>query len=172
VKRVLVAALVLLSGCAAIRDALTPAPKGRPTDRDGWLVYAVGALEVQAPAEWQVRGDAERVTLTAPGDAARLEVARATDRFADVKACLAAAEESLRRGEASFARVRRHPTKLADRPAIVQEADQDGWHGWGYAICDGGVQYRLFFAGRSPVPKEILEVHRDVVARTRIGGEA
>jgi hypothetical protein len=171
-KRLVILGLVLLSGCAALRDAFTPAPEGRPAGRDGWLLYTVGALEVQVPSDWKVRGDTDRVTLTAPDDSARLEVARAGERFGDEKTCLVAAEEALKRGESSFQRVRRHPTKLADRPAIVQEADQDGWHGWGYAVCDGGVQYRLFFAGRSPVPKATLEIHRDVVARTRIGGEA
>lgn len=171
-KRLLVLAFVLLSGCAAVRDVFTSEPQGRASGREGWLLYSVGALEVQAPADWKPRGDADRITLTAPEDVARLEVARASERYADEKRCLAAAEALLERGAASFQRVRRHPTKLAERPAIVQEADQAGWHGWGYAICDGGVQYRLFFAGRSPLPKEIIDVYRDLVARTRIGGEA
>ena len=33
---------------------------------------------------------------------------------------------------------------------IAQEADQGGWHGWAWATCDGGEQYRVFLAGRSP----------------------
>ena len=95
-------------------------------------------------------GDAAKLTLVA-GEAGRLEVWRVETRYADGKACLAAAEKALARGEGSLARVRRHATTLAGRPAVMQEADVGGWHGWAYVVCDGGVQHRLFFTGRSPI---------------------
>jgi len=92
--------------------------------------------------------------------------------FADGAACLAAAEEALARGAAQLSRVRRHQTKLAGRAAVMQEADDGGWHGWAYAVCQGGVQHRLFFTGRSPIAADLLEAWREVVASARLGGGA
>lgn len=168
----LAAAVVLATGCATMREAFSRPPSGEPTDRAGWLRYRVGQLEVQVPQDWRPQGDDRRLTLTAPGEAGRLELARAEQAFPGEKECLAAAEEALVRGEGAFERVRRHPTRLAGRPAIVQEADQKGWHGWAYAVCDGGVQYRLFLVGRSPLTREVTELYQDLTARTRIGGAA
>jgi hypothetical protein len=39
-------------------------------------------------------------------------------------------------------------------------------------VCDGGTQYRVFFAGKSPLPAAIVEAYRTLVASARIGGEA
>jgi hypothetical protein len=92
------------------------------------------------------------------------------ERFTDAPACLGAAEEALARGEAQLARVQRHATTLAGRRALVQEADDRGWHGWAYAVCHGGVQHRLTFTGRSPISAGLLEAWRGVVASARLGG--
>ena len=167
------AALVLLalgaSGCATLKAAVTPAPTGAPGSRPGWLAWSVGDLRFEAPADWTPSGDARRLGLDA-GGAARLEAWVVEERFADGAACLAAAEEALTRGEAQLARVRRHATSLAGRPAVVQEADAGGWHGWAYAVCRGGEQHRLFFTGRTPIGADLLEAWRGVVASARLGG--
>jgi len=56
-------------------------------------------------------------------------------------------------------------------PAVAQEADGSGWHGWAWATCDGGEQYRVSVAGRAPVPREIVDVQRRVVSTARLGGK-
>jgi hypothetical protein len=140
-------------------------------EREGWLVYTVGALQLEAPASWAASGDPRRIALDA-GGAAKLEVWQVEARYPDAKACLAAAEEALARGEGALARVRRHATTLAGRPAVMQEADAGGWHGWAYAVCDGGVQHRVFFTGRSPIPAGLLEAWREVLRSARLGGVA
>jgi hypothetical protein len=160
-------ALLGAAGCASLRGLVEPSPAAIPAGRDGWVAYEVGALRVEAPAAWSAAGGGRRVTLEA-GDEARLEAAEVEERFADRAACLAAAEESLQRGEARLSRVRRHPTTLAGQPALVQEADSGGWHGWAYAACRGPVQYRLSFSGRSPIRPELLEAWRDVVRAVRM----
>jgi hypothetical protein len=131
----------------------------------------VGGLSFEAPEGWAPSGDARRLTLTLAG-AAQLQAWVVEERFADGATCLAAAEASLARGEAQLTRVRRHASKLGGRPALVQEADDGGWHGWAYAACDGGTQHRLFFSGRSPIPTDLLEAWRGVVASARLGGGA
>jgi hypothetical protein len=163
----LAAALLGAAGCASLRGLVEPAPASTPAGRDGWVAYAVGALRVEAPAGWSAAGDGRRVTREA-GDEARLEAWEVEASFADRAACLAAAEESLQRGEARLSRVRRHPTTLAGQPAVVQEADSGGWHGWAYAACRGPVQYRLTFNGRSPIRPELLEAWREVVSAVRL----
>jgi hypothetical protein len=155
------------SGCAGLRSLLLP-PEGSPTSRAGWLGWGVGALRFEAPSGWTASGDERRLGLDA-GGAARLEAWVVEERFADAKACLAAAEESLARGEAQLSRVRRHATRLAGKPALMQEADAGGWHGWAYAVCHGGEQHRLFFTGRSPIGADLLEAWRDVVASAKLG---
>lgn len=166
------AALALLAasaaGCAGLRALVSP-PVGTPTARPGWVAYPVGRLLLEVPAGWAPGGDDRRLTLDA-GGAARLEAWVVEERFADGKACLGAAEEALARGEAQLSRVRRHATTLAGRPAVMQEADAGGWHGWAYAVCEGGEQHRLFFTGRSPIPGPLLEDWRDVVKAARLGG--
>ncbi len=160
---------LMASGCAGLRALLAPPPQGMPTDRPGWLGWSVGELRLEAPAAWTAAGDARRLTLEA-GEAARLEAWVVEERFADARTCLAAAEEALARGEAQLSRVRRHQTTLARRPAVMQEADAGGWHGWAYAVCQGGEQHRLMFNGRSPISAELLEAWRGVVASARLGG--
>jgi hypothetical protein len=164
-------ALLLLAaaGCAGLKAAVAPAPEATPGARPGWLGWRVGGLQFEAPEAWTPSGDARRLGLDAAG-AARLEAWVVEERFADGKACLAGAEEALARGEAQLSRVRRHATTLAGRPAVVQEADAGGWHGWAYAVCQGGEQHRLFFTGRSPIPGELLEAWRGVVGSVRLGG--
>ncbi len=162
-------ALALLAGgCAPLRALVSP-PRGTPTARPGWLGWTAGELAFEAPAGWSASGDARRLRLDA-GEAARLEAWAVEERFPDQQACLAAAEEALARGEAQLSRVRRHATKLAGRPALVQEADAGGWHGWAYAVCVGGEQHRLVFNGRTPIPADLLEAWREVVASARLGG--
>jgi hypothetical protein len=164
-------ALLLLggAGCAGLRDLLAPPPEGAPGSRPGWLAWSVGALRFEAPAGWTPSGDARRLGLDAGGEA-RLEAWVLEERYVDAAACLAAAGEALARGEAQLSRVRRHATTLAGRPAVVQEADSGGWHGWAYAVCQGGTQHRLFFTGRSPIPAAVLESWRAVVKGVRLGG--
>jgi hypothetical protein len=160
-------AALLLAGCAGLRAP----PPSTTSARAGWRVYSVGALQVEAPEGWSPSGDGVHLTLAA-GEEGRLEVWRVEAQFADSKACLAAAERSLARGDGALARVRRHATTLAGRPAVMQEADVGGWHGWAYALCDGGVQHRLFFTGRTPIAAALLETWREVLRSVRRGGVA
>jgi len=157
-----------LSGCGGLRSLLGPPPDVQPGSQAGWLAYRVEALRLEAPAAWSASGSPRRVTLEADG--ARLEAWVVEGRFDDARACLAAAEEALQRGEERLTHVRRHTSSLAGRAALMQEADAGGWHGWAYAVCDGPVQYRLAFNGRSPIPVELLEAWRVVVKSVRLGG--
>lgn len=167
------AVLVLaLAGCATLRDALAPAPVGKPSGREGWLVYELRALRFEAPAGWRPAGGERRVALEAPDGSARLEITYPAPDLADEKACLAAADEKLRQQAGAFERARRHPTRFGGRPAQTLEGDQGGWHVWAFASCDGGVQYRVFFTARTPAPPEALEAYRALVESARIGGEA
>lgn len=166
------AAAIALTGCATIRDALAPAPVGQPSGREGWLVYGLRDLRFEAPAAWYASGGERRIRLEAPDGLARLEISYPEGDLADERACLAAAEESLRRQERALERARRHPTRFAGRPAQVLEADQGGWHVWAYAACDGGVQYRVFLTAATPASAEALDAYRTLVQTARIGGEA
>jgi len=170
--RLLVLAALALAGCATIRDALAPAPVGKPSGRDGWLVYELRALRFEGPATWRPSGGERRVALEAPDGKARLELSYPEPDFTDEKACLAAAEEKLRQQAASFERARRHATRFGGRPAQTLEGDQGGWHVWAFAACDGGVQYRVFFTAATPAPADALEAYRSLLASARIGGEA
>lgn len=172
-SRALARALPLAAAAAALAScALFRPPESRPSDRAGWLVYRVGAVAFEGPESWRASGGETRVTLEAPDGEARLVVSEVEERFADEKACLAAAEEELRRGAEPLSRVRRHATTVAGRRAVGQEADQGPWHGWAYGLCDGRTQYRLFLVGLSPVRPEVLEVQRALHERLRIGGRA
>jgi hypothetical protein len=157
-----------LAGCAGVGSLLGQPPASSPGQKAGWLAYQVEGLRLEAPAGWTASGGAQRVTLEADG--LKLEAWVVDGRFDDATACLAAAEESLARGAERLSRVRRHNSTLAGRNAVMQEADAGGWHGWAYGVCDGPVQYRLFFTGRSPIPAELLEAWRGVVASVRLGG--
>jgi hypothetical protein len=167
-----VLALALATGCATFRDFFAGAPKGRPSGRAGWLVYDVAGLRFEAPDGWRASGSERRLVLESPDGGARLEAYVVEERFADGKACLLAAEDALRRKDGELERVRRHPTTFAGKPAVAQEADAGAWHGWAWGFCDGGVQYRIFLAGRSPVAPEVVEAYRTLVGTARVGGEA
>ncbi len=165
-------ALVGLSGCATIRDAFAPAPVGKPTGREGWLVYQVASLRFEAPASWHASGGERRIKLEAPDGRARLEISYPETPFPDERACLGAADEKLRDQAGPLARARRHATRFGGVAAQTLEADEGGWHLWAWAACDGGVQYRVFFTAASPAAADHLEAERTLVASARIGGEA
>ncbi|WP_242342398.1 hypothetical protein [Anaeromyxobacter terrae] len=164
-------AVATLSGCASLRQALSPAPRGAPSGREGWLVYTVHALRFEAPAGWRASGGEQHLTLEAPDGAARVEISTPGTSYADEPACLAGADEVLKRG-AAFERMRRHPTRLAGVSAVTLEGDSGGWHVWAYAACDGGTQYRIFFTARSPASAEAVEAYRTLVQTAKIGGQA
>jgi len=154
------AALIAVS-CARV------GPVSRPTPDGTGRIYSVAALSFEAPASWRADGDPRGVKLSSPKGDARLDV-KATAAPGPLAACLAGAEESLENGAGSLSGVRRHPSTFAGRKAIAQEADQGGWHGWAWATCDGGEQYRIFLAGRAPVSRETIEVQRRLVASVRM----
>jgi hypothetical protein len=109
------------------------------------------------------------VRLSAPGGDALLEV-KATAVAGTAADCLAGAGEALDRGATSLSGVRRHASTFAGRKAIAQEADQGGWHGWAWATCDRGEQYRVFLSGRAPVSRDTIEMQRRLVSTARLGG--
>lgn len=150
-------------GCASLRGAFQGPPPAEPAEREGWVAYRVADLRVEAPASWIASGDPRALVLDDPGGKAKIMVSVGDERFADAKACLAAGEASLARGADGLERVRRFPSKLGGRPAVVQEADQGAWHGWAWAVCDGGVQYRVFFTAVSTAAPEVMEVHKAVL---------
>ena len=166
-----VAALAALAGCQTMRETFQPAPEGRPSGRDGWLVYGVGALSVEAPAAWRASGGARHLVLEAPDRGAKLELSTPDAPFAGEAACLADAEQVMRRG-GGMERVRRHPTKFAGARAEGLEGDAGGWHVWAWAACDGGTAYQVFFTAQTPPSPEALEAYRTLVATARIGGNA
>jgi hypothetical protein len=145
----------------------TARPVARPAADPGKTVYSVGALSFEAPASWSAEGDARKVRLAAPDGGATLE-ARAAAVAGPDEACLADAEKALARGAASLSGVRRHPSSFAGRKAVAQEADAAGWHGWAWAACAGGEQYRVWLAARTPVDRDRLEVQRRLVATARL----
>jgi hypothetical protein len=165
-RRAALAAVVLAAACATTQAP----PQGRPSGREGWLVYTVGALRFEAPSTWTPSGDPRHLKLGARDGAARLEVSTPEQPFASEAACLQSAEEVMKRGEV-LERSRRHPTKFAGVRALTLEGDQGGWHVWAWAACDGPVQYQVFFTARTPAPAEALEAYRALTASARIGGE-
>ncbi|HVO20254.1 MAG TPA: hypothetical protein VMU15_13410 [Anaeromyxobacter sp.] len=162
---------LLLTGCAGVREALSPAPEGVPAGREGWLLYAVGQLRFEAPAEWVRSGSPRHLTLQRPDGTARLEVSTPDAPLAGEGACLADAAEVLKRG-GGMERVRQHPTRLGGVRALLLEGDQNGWHVWAWAACDGGVQYQVFLTARSPAPPEVVETYRALASGARVGGQA
>jgi hypothetical protein len=163
------ALLLALAGCAGVQRSDESPLEGRSSGQSGMLRYTVGRLAFLAPDSWEARGGPHRVQLKHPADQGRFDVRQVERSYPDEKACLAGAEESLTRGSAQLRNVRRHGSSLAGRKAIAQEADQGGWHGWAYALCDGGTQYRLFFAGRTPVPRDVLEAMRALTKSAALG---
>jgi hypothetical protein len=117
----------------------------------------VAELHFEVPADWRADGGPRQVKLVSPGGDALLEV-RATAVPGPAAACLTEAEKALARGAASLGGVSRHPSTFAGKKAVAQEADQGGWHGWAWATCDRGEQYRVWLAGRAPVARETIDV--------------
>jgi hypothetical protein len=166
----LLAAGALLA-CAGVREALSPAPEGVPSGRDGWLRYAVGELRFEAPDGWARSGGPRHLTLERPDGSARLEVSTPEAPFAGEAACLADAAQVLK-GGAKMERVRQHPTRFGGVRALHLEGDQNGWHVWAWAACDGGVQYQVFLTARSPAPADVVETYRALTGGARVGGQA
>jgi hypothetical protein len=160
-KRLGLLLLLLPASCAIVHQrAVEAGPVSRASGDEGMVLYTVGRLTFEAPAAWQARGDPRRVLLTSAAGDARVDAQFVDRAFADDAACLAHAEDALARGAGGLGNVRRHPTTLAGRKAVVQEADQGAWHGWAWAVCDGGEQYRLFFTGLSPLKDEAVRAVR------------
>ena len=157
------AVALLAASCARV------GPVSRPTPDGAGRVYSVAGLDFEAPSSWRAEGDPRKVKLTSPGGDALVE-ATATAVAGPADQCLAAAEEALARGAASLTGVRRHPTTFAGKKAVAQEADQGGWHGWAWAACDRGEQYRVFLSGRAPVSRDTIEARHRLVATARLGG--
>ena len=170
--RILSLALALLGACGLTHErAADEGPQARPSATEGFTVYTVGRLSFEAPASWRATGSARQVLLVSPADDARIDVQQVEGApQASDEACLARAQEALTRGAARLENVRRHATTLAGRRAVVQEADQQGWHGWAWAVCDRGEQYRLFFTGRSPVPADGVRAVRRLSSSAVLAG--
>jgi hypothetical protein len=171
-RRALAAALLAAAACAGVREVFAPAPVGRPSGRQGWLVYELRDLRFEAPATWRPSGGQARVALEEPDGRARLEVTHRDETFPDERACLADAAERLRQQASAFERSRFHATRFAGHPAQTLEGDQGGWHVWAFAVCDGGLQYRVFFTGATPASQEALDAYRSLAESARIGGQA
>lgn len=166
-RRPTLAAVALLAGlaaCARVGPVSRPSPDG--TSR----IYSVAALTFEAPSTWSAEGDARSVKLKAPGGDAVVEARASAVPGADA-GCLEKAGQALERGAGALTSVRRHVSTFAGRKAIAQEGDRAGWHGWAWATCDGGEQYRVFLAGRTPVSGETVELQRRLLASARIGGK-
>lgn len=163
----LILALALaLAGCAGLQRT----PEGVPSGREGWLRYTVGTLQFEAPQGWSRSGDTRRLRLDRPDGTARLEVSTPEVAFADARECMADADRLMKRGQ-GMQRARSHPTRFAGLRALSLEGDQNGWHVWAWAACDGGVQYQVFLTARSPAPTDVVEAYRALVATARAGGE-
>jgi hypothetical protein len=162
-------ATLLLASCMTLQRAGEPVPPSRPAADEGMLVYTVGELAFEVPSGWPARGDERHVEAEPPDASAKVEVRLSEQRFKGPAECATHAEAALARGSAGLANVRRHPTTVAGRRALVQEADAGPWHGWAYAICDGHVQYRIFVTGLSPVRPETLDAFRVLISSAQIG---
>jgi hypothetical protein len=162
--------LLALSACTLVQQRAEERPvSGQTSGQRGLLQYGVGRLTFLAPDSWQARGDEKRLQLANSAGTGRLDVQQLDTRYRDEKACLSGAEESLAKGAANLGNVRRHASSFAGRRAVAQEADTGGWHGWAWAVCDGVTQYRLFFAGRAPVPQDVMEAWRALTKSARVG---
>jgi hypothetical protein len=127
-------------------------------------------MALDLPEEWGARGDGRHLSAESPDGRARVMAEQPDRPFSAEAECLARAEQSLARGAAELERSRRHPTRLGGRPALVQEADQRGWHGWAWAVCDRGQQYRLSFFAVSPMTPEAFAAQRGIEAAVRFDG--
>lgn len=140
----------------------------RPGSGEGTQAYWVGGLSFEAPSTWHASGGERRLRLVAPAGDAAIE-ASAVAEAGSLPECLASAEAALARGENGLTAVQRHSSSFAGQRAVAQEADQGAWHGWAWALCAEGMQYRVWFAGRSPLSRELLEVQRRLAASARLG---
>ncbi len=165
VGRAAVAALAL-GACAAPGAGRPPS---RPSGDEGMVAYGVGRLSFEVPERWDATGDARHVHAVAPDGSALVDVLQVEKPFPSEAECLASAEAALARGAGEFTSVRRHPTQFAGRRAVTQEADQGRWHGWAFAACDGGTQYRVFFTGVSPLSEEAVAAYQALVASAHLG---
>jgi hypothetical protein len=165
------AGLLLACACTLVHERAADEPvTGRAAEK-GMLRYEVRRLSFVAPDSWDARGHDRRLTLLHPDGTGRIEVDALERTFRDEAECLANAEESLKRSDAQMSNLRRHPSSFAGRKAIAQEADRGGWHGWAWAVCDGAAQYRVFFAGKSPVAQDVLAAWRAFTKSAAIGGD-
>jgi hypothetical protein len=151
--------LLVSAGCGGLQ--------GLPASREGWLGYRVGGLSLELPEDWAARGDAVHLEARSPGGAAVLKAAQVERPFASEADCLAQAGASVGRGAAGVERGRSHPTRLGGRSAFMLEGDQQGWHGWAWAACDGSRQYRVQFMGASPMAPGIAAAQRGVEGSVR-----
>jgi hypothetical protein len=159
--RAALSAALLATACSLVHERAEERPmEGRAARDEGMLLYTIGRLTFEAPAGWRARGDAKHVLLVSPAEDARIDARLSEQTFDDDAKCLSQAEQSLAGGAAKLTNVRRHPTTFAGRKALVQEADQGGWHGWAWAMCDRGEQYRVFFTGRSPIDASAVRASR------------
>jgi len=154
-------ALLAASGCARVVT--------RPASREGATLYAVGSLSFEAPSDWRASGDDRRVRLVSPSGNATIEASAVADSSPDPD-CLTSAAAALDRGTQGLRTVQRHASTFAGQRGVAEEADQGPWHGWAFATCAGGAQYRVWFAGRSPVSRELLAVERRLVESARLEG--
>jgi hypothetical protein len=171
-RRLLPAALAAIAcaGCGTLVHQrvggaeLAPRPGAAP----GTAAYQVGRLAFEAPAAWAARGDARRVAAVHPGERGRIEVQQVEKAFVDEADCLARAAETLQRGAAGAANVRQHATTFAGRKGVALEGDQGPWHGWAWAVCDGGTQYRVSFFALSPPSDEVMAAWTGLTRSARL----
>jgi uncharacterized protein YceK len=159
VKSSLALALLALAGCAQVVT--------RPAASEGARVYVVGALSFEAPSDWRASGDERHVRLLAPALDGTIEASAVSEVRAGPD-CLARAEAALERGTPGLTAVQRHASSFAGFKAVAEEADQGSWHGWAWATCTAGAQYRVWFAGRSPLSRELLSVQQRLLASARL----
>jgi hypothetical protein len=171
-KRHFLAALVAAAsaGCGTLIHQRVGGPElaPRPGAAPGGALYQVGRLAFEAPATWAARGDALRVAAVHPAEQGRIEVQQVEGAFADEADCLARAAETLQRGAAGAVNVRQHPTTFAGRKGVALEGDQGPWHGWAWAVCDGGTQYRVSFFALSPPSEEVMAAWSGLTRSARL----
>jgi hypothetical protein len=170
VRRWIPLALLVLASCTLYHQRAEDRPVVGQAGPKGTLQYSVGHLSFLAPETWEARGDATNLHLAHPAGAGQLDAQQVEKPARDEAECLASAEDSLARGATKLTNVRRHASSFAGRRGVSQEADSGGWHGWAWAVCDGTTQYRVFFAGRSPVAPDVMDAWRTFTKSARLGG--
>lgn len=153
-----------LASCASVQRALEPqAPSelGAP----GFRLYRMEGLVFEAPEGWDARYSPNGwLDIRAPDGVTALQAAWADSGKSNEQQCLVAAEDELatRSVQLGLANVQRNLSRFAGRTAVVQEADgapgtASAWHGWAFATCAGPREYKVFFATRTPAPKQALD---------------